>query len=300
MDTILEKLPRPLSTYLTNLMTEEGFTESNKRRRFVKNWLKKRAIFDKIVEHNGFTIVDRIGVDCRNGILVITYSGSILTVSGEKPNKTRDLVYESIKLRSDNYPKTEEQSITIDLPVELNKPVNVNGGKLVKTSPVFSLAVEKENKEPSFDVIKRFDHIREKISEALISINKAIFSKEDNLSLENRDDLFKQWTVLSWFKTGGWKAELYLIRANLLWLELFTGVYGEIIKNITAKENQDKAFLDMTNKRFTEYCDVYKWLESEKKDFDIGLMKALEEIPSREDYQIFVNRETEGLLREYK
>lgn len=299
MDSILEKLPKTLSSYLNDLMTDEGFTQEEKRRRFVKNWIKKRALFDKIVEHNGFVLTDKIGQESKNGILIITYSGSLLTISGEKPDKTRDVLYESIKLRRGNYPKTEETSITIDFPVEINKPVNVNGGILVKTSPVFSMAIEKEDVAGPTDAGKRFRLIGEKISNALKSINNAIFSKTDSTALENREDLFNKWIILTWFRIGGFEEEVFLARANILWIELFDRVYRELLTHMKDREKQDEAFLDMTNQRFTHYCDVYKWLESEKKDFDIGLMKALEEIPLRDDYTDFVSQELEQLYNTY-
>lgn len=300
MDSILEKLPKTLSSYLMDLMTEEGFTLEDKRRRFIKNWIKKRALFDKIVEHNGFILTDKIGQENKNGILIITYSGSLLTISGEKQDKTRDVLYESIKLRQGNYPKTEEPSITMDFPVEINKPVIVNGGKLVKTSPVFSLAVEKESGGTPTDALKRFQRIGEKISKALQSINNAIFSKTDNSGLESREDLFNKWIILTWFRIGGFEEEIFIARAHILWIELFDRVYRELLTNIEGMEKQDKAFLDMCNQGFTHYCDVYKWLESEKKDFDIGLMKALEEIPQRDDYNDFVNKQLEELYNLYR
>ncbi|MBN2532356.1 MAG: hypothetical protein JXB88_05665 [Spirochaetales bacterium] len=299
MASILEKLPKNLSTYLNGLMTEEGFTQEDKRDRFVKNWIKKRALFDKIVEHNGFVVTDKIGQESKNTVFIITYSGSLLTISSEKSDKTRDVMYESIKLRQGNYPKTEETSVTIDFPIELNKSVNVNGGKLVKTSPVFSMAIDKEG-ESTPHAEKRFRLIGEKISNALKLINSAIFSKTDTENLESREDLFNKWVILTWFRIGGFKEEIFLARANLLWIELFDRVYSELTTNIKSGEKQDEAFLDMTNQKFTHYCDVYKWLESEKKDFDIGLMKALEEIPVRDDYQDFVNKALLELYNTYR
>jgi len=294
MDSILEKLPKTLSSYLKDLMTDEGYTGEDKRRWFVKNWIKKRALFEKIVEHNGFVLTDKIGLESKKGIFIITYSGSLLTISGEKPDKTRDVVYESIKLRRDNYPKTEETSITIDFPLEINKPVNVNGGKLVKTSPVFSMAIEKGGGTGPVHTAKGFQRIREKISNALKSINNVIFSTTGVTELENREDLFNKWIILTWFRTGGIEEEVFLARAHMLWIELFDKLYRELLTHITDKEKQDESFLHITNEKFTHFCDVYKWLESEKKDFDIGLMKALEEIPERDDYNDFIRVNSKG------
>ena len=299
MNSLMEKLPKNLSSYLNGLMTEEGFTTKDKKDRFVKNWIKKRALFDKIVEHNGFIIVDSLGVDCRAGIMLITYSGSLLTISGEKQDKTRDVVYESIKLRRDNFPKTEEQAITIDFPIQLNKPVNLNGGKVVSTSPVFSLAVEKKQEGTPVDVQKRFEILRDKISKALMQVNNTIFSESEMDALENRGDLFLKWVVLTWFQIRGWKEEVFLARAFLLWIELFHKLYKECISRINEKDTQDQAFLGMSNEQFTRYCRDHKLLESEKKDFDISLLHVLEGIPGQKEYADFIDNGIKELPEQY-
>jgi hypothetical protein len=80
---------------------------------------------------------------------------------------------------------------------------------------------------------------------------------------------------------------IFMARAKLLWLELFSGVYKALSKKIKGAQQRDAAFLDFTNARFAQFIDEYKWYESEKKNFDIGLMKALEELPEYKPYLEF-------------
>lgn len=293
MHSLLKKMPRTLAEYLQSLMAAEGFDkDEGSRNLFLKTWLKKRALFDKIMEHNGFVLVDKVEPDFREGILIITYSGSLLTISPLGRDGTRDLRYESIKLRRENAPNIEEQGLLIDFPLLRNQPVVSNGSRIVKTSPVFAMAIEQEAGGMMGAGKKRLRMIGERISRGLLIINKALFEKNSTASeLENREDLFRRWVVLSWFRFGGWEEDVFLARAQLLWLELFSEAYNHLSARIPRPGDRDHAFMSLCNGQFPHYCDVYKWLESQRRNFDIGLMKALEEIPDREDYKEFLRKE---------
>jgi hypothetical protein len=75
-----------------------------------------------------------------------------------------------------------------------------------------------------------------------------------------------------------------------LWLELFTKVYKALSKKTKNSEQRDNDFLEFTNNKFAKFVDDYKWYESEKKNFDIGLMKALEELPEYQAYTEFADK----------
>ena len=293
MDEMLKKFPPALATYLQSLMKAEGYNKDEvSRSRFLKAWLKKKALFDKILEHNGFVLVDKVEEEFKQGVLLITYSGSLLTITAVKRDGTRDLRYESIQFRREDYPNIEEESLTIDFPLARDKVVVANGRKIVKTSPVLAIAIEQEA-QPSFTTSKkRLRMIGERISRGLLIINQALSEKHIPASeLEKRDDLFARWIVLSWFRVGSWEEEVFLARAHILWLELFSDAFNRLSARIPRPVDRDQAFMELVNGKFAHYCDVYKWLESEKKNFDIGLMHALEEIPKREDYREFLARE---------
>ena len=87
MNSILQKMPADLSAHLNGLIKKEGFdTSEEDTSRFLDGWLKKRAFFDKLVEHHGFVLVSRIEENFKQGILLFTYSGSLLMISEEKPD----------------------------------------------------------------------------------------------------------------------------------------------------------------------------------------------------------------------
>jgi hypothetical protein len=299
MEDVLAKMPAALAKHIESLIELSGFnTDPSARKKFIRNWLKKKAFFDKIVEHQGFHLVDRIEPGFNEGIIILTYSGSLLTLSPSDDNGKRELVYNSIELRKDVIAKTEDKNAEIVFPIELHKSLEARAGKVRKTSAILSVAVEEEPGTESSGIGKRMRIIGERISRSLILINKELFSRNTTESgLDERDDLFDKWIILTWFRIGGWEEAVFYERAKMLWLELFSNSFVEISEKIKDSAKKDEAIVNLSNAFFPKYVDDYKWLESEKKNFDIGLMKALEEIPGRKDYTSFVAEKVKALVK---
>ena len=124
-----------------------------------------------------------------------------------------------------------------------------------------------------------------------------IYKKEyDSDDIKKREDLFKRWIILEWFKIGGLQEQIFLARAKLLWVELFSDLYKKL-NNLSGKE-LDNAIVEFSNNIFSKFIDDYKWYESEKKQFDIGLMKALEELPADEEYKTYLEDYTKKFLKD--
>jgi hypothetical protein len=299
VEDILSKMPEALARHITLLMRDCGFdTNDEARKKFIRNWLKKKAFFDKIIEHQGFHLVDRIDPEFRDGVIILTYSGSILTLSPETDEGTREIVYNSIEMRKDVATKTEDRASKILYPIELHKPLLTSAGTIKKTSSVLSMAIEEVPGSEADGIGKRLRIIGERISRTLLLVNKELFSKHSEASdLDDRDDLFDKWIILTWFRIGGWEEAVFYARARMLWIELFSRSYNRLAEKIKHVATRDDAFLSLSNGYFTKFIDDYKWFESEKKNFDIGLMKALEEIPGRKDYDTFMEGKLAELAR---
>lgn len=299
MQDKLKKMPEKLAAHIADIMHINGFDKDDSSKQlFIDSWLKKKALFDKIVEHHGFHLVPRLDEGFTEGIIAVTYSGSLVTLTPQDENGNRELVYNSIGIRKDVVQTTVVKETVISLPLEIHKSIIFEKGKIKKTSPVLAIAIEEEATQEKIGIKKRFRMIGERISKTLLTVNKALFSKNTRPSgLDERMDLFKQWTILSWFRIGGWEEEVFYVRAKLLWLELFSKSYNDISEKLRVQEETDRILLLLSNTHFPEYIDVYKWIESEKKSFDIGLMKALEQIPGRSDYKDFLDKKTTCLLR---
>jgi hypothetical protein len=285
MDDLLQKMPEALGNHLKSLMKVCGFdTDHGARKKF-----------DKIVDHQGFHAMARIEPGFKEGIVILTYSGSLLTLSPENEDGTREIVYNSIDMRKDVVQKTTENRAQVEFPLELHKPLLANEGKIKKTSPVLGMAVEDNPDLLREGAGKKLRTIGERISRTLILVNQELFSRHSVQSdLEERDDLFDKWVILAWFRIGGWEEAVFYERARMLWFELFSKTYNDLSSAIREKALRDERFTRLVNGEFPDYIDVYKWIESEKINMDLGLMKALEQIPGRKDYGEFLAEKVTG------
>ena len=148
-----------------------------------------------------------------------------------------------------------------------------------------ALSVEGESGKKQLQSIKKAG---KKLKDDFIKVNKQVLKKDTKEdTLNNRNDLFNKWIILEWFAAGGLEKHIFRARAKILWLELFTEAYTAVSKRKRVKKERDTEFLDFTNRQFAKFIDDYKWYESEKKNFDIGLMKALEELPVYDGFIAF-------------
>jgi hypothetical protein len=173
--------------------------------------------------------------------------------------------------------------------------VRLRGGKFEKTSAVTDIAVrpEFEHRDAQTASLRRAD---DRLKSDFVRFNRQTLEAEaaDDV-LRRRDDLFNKWIIIQWFLYGGLEKHVFMARAKILWLELFTGVYDALGRKYGVPAERDEHFLDFTNNLFAKFCDDYKWYESERKNFDIGLMKALEELPEYVHYVEYVNGFCRGL-----
>ena len=101
--------------------------------------------------------------------------------------------------------------------------------------------------------------------------------------LEKRVDLYRNWIILQWLNVepeNGEENEKLL----KVWLELFMALYGDLSERVKDDKDRDNLFLHFTNDIFPPAIDQYKWYESERLGYDIGLWRALERTPMENWY----------------
>jgi hypothetical protein len=284
-EDLKKHIPQKVSAHLKGLIKESKLPDSEQTMKNLSEaWLLKKALFYKMVEHENFKKVGRMSKDSKSGCIAITMSGSIIAV-GPLVNNKRDIKYTSIGMRQDVPETLHVKAGRLAQDIVCDKSILFEKGPLEKTSPIMDLAVALENvtEQEQLKAIKKVD---KKLQTDFIRINKEALQKESTQDvIIKRNDLFQKWIIIQWFLLGGMEKHIFMARAKILWLELFTGVYKALTKKIKNPEQRDNVFLDFTNKKFAKFVDDYKWYESEKKNFDIGLMKALEELP---DYQAYL------------
>jgi hypothetical protein len=288
-EDLKKHIPQKVSTHLKGLIKESKLPDSEQTMKNLSEaWLLKKALFYKMVEHENFKKVDSMHKDNKNGCIAITMSGSLIAV-GPLVNNKRDIKYTSIGMRIDVPESLHVKAGQLAEDIVCEKSIHFKKGPLEKTSPIMDLAVALENVSEQEQIVS-LNKVNKGLQDNFIKVNKDALEQESKKDIiKNRNDLFQKWIIIQWFILGGMEKHIFMARAKILWLELFTKVYKALTKKIKNPEQRDNDFLDFTNKKFAKFVDDYKWYESEKKDFDIGLMKALEELPEYQAYMDFAD-----------
>jgi hypothetical protein len=283
---ILEQIPPYVEEHLHDLIKSCGLTD-NKRtfKRAAESWVAKRGIFDRIIEHGNFQRTNLYSQNEPNACIAMTLSGSLITL-GPLENNGRTVTYASIGMRTDVPEMREEIDCQLDGDLALQKNLFFKKGPIKATSTIIDIAIIPGNDDINTQK-KRLNAANKILLSRFVDINRDFFSDKSEDEIDNRNDLFEKWIILEWFRIGGVDEFVFYGRSKVLWLELFTDLYNFLTKKHSSKEKRDELFMDLQNTRFGKFIDVYKWIESENKDFDIGLMKALEEIPELEKYKKF-------------
>jgi hypothetical protein len=288
-DDLLKNISGKTLAQLKGILKESALPQNeNSLKRIIESWLIKRAMFNKIIEHGNFRPVKKYYKDNKNACIAITLSGSILAI-GPIIQGFRKITYISLNMRTDvpNVINTENSVISED--IEVDKILNFTQGPIKKTSEIVDIGVAQDEDDPEKQV-KKIIEINKLLLDNFIQINQSTFKSNyfDN-ELNGRNDLFKKWIIIEWFVLGGMDRHVFLARAKILWIELFTKLYKELSSSKKLSVNKDNFMIEFSNIKFAKFIDDYKWYESEKKNFDIGLMKALEEIPGYMNYWDYQN-----------
>lgn len=115
----------------------------------------------------------------------------------------------------------------------------------------------------------------------------------DQDALERRDDLFSRWALRDWFSETDRRDPDFEDNLRSVWVMLFTNLYDDLDDHLQngphpagtdPKIRRDKLFLEFTNVLFPTAVDNYKWMASEKRGQDIGLLSALDMMATEDWY----------------
>ena len=148
MSEYLDQIPVKIQDHIrqitksTRLPNTEESVES-----VAHGWVEKRTRFEEQVAELEMEETDFLSKDDPRGVLVMTYSGSLLNI-GPLIDNFRKVEYVSIGLRKD-VPETamkEDSELREDISVD--EEVYFNVGPIKNSSPVFTIAVFKEDVSP--------------------------------------------------------------------------------------------------------------------------------------------------------
>jgi len=139
----LTDLPEPIQEHIRTLAAnfqksqDEDFVEV-----LATVWSKKAQLFLDQTKNVDMQVVDHLDMDEHRGLLLLTYSGSLLSVAPLYAGaKGRWMEYSSIKLRTDVPDIVFENDGNLGSPAQQGHIVKIQGKRLRQTSNLYYIAV---------------------------------------------------------------------------------------------------------------------------------------------------------------
>lgn len=137
----LDRLPDRVREHVRKLVEPAGLSDvENADEMLAEGWLEKHEAFERHTADRGMKLVDSFAKDEMGGALVMTYSGSIVSI-GPLVDGERDVAYASIGVRRDVPQMSVKQDSRLAADVAADKVCELAEGPVQRTSPVFALAV---------------------------------------------------------------------------------------------------------------------------------------------------------------
>jgi len=137
-------LPPQIERHLLEVVRRSGLEESDESIQAVRTvWREKRELFLSQIHSLRMNEEDTLGADDPRGALVLTYSGSLLSLAPEHRGSRR-LEYTSIELRRDVPDVVWQEQAALAEEIRRDRAVRFRSGPIRSTSPAFIVAVCQE------------------------------------------------------------------------------------------------------------------------------------------------------------
>lgn len=173
MENYLDQIPEDIQDHIRDIATTSGLPQGEDAvEAIAEGWLQKKKLFEEKIAELDMETVEELPVDFERGALLLTFSGSLLTVS-PLHDQTRNVEYTSIGLRHDVPDSAESAGTALQQTITLNEPALFTNGPVKQSSPIFRIAIHREELEPEEEE-KRLSSATQVISEGFADVNKTL------------------------------------------------------------------------------------------------------------------------------
>ena len=174
-------LPANIRMHLESLIKTSELPDTNDFREILADtWNKKCLLFEQQAGMLDMEMIETFSETDPRGVIVLTYSGSILSIGPLEEDVKREVEYASISLRSD-VPKTVSiVNTALETPVKTGSSIIFSRGQLKKTSAVYKMAVCSS----SISTETQKERIREGmifLTNGFMKINRSIYIDKTNV-----------------------------------------------------------------------------------------------------------------------
>jgi len=142
-----------------------------------KGWLEKQSLFFEQTKARNLEETDRLSKDSPKGALIMTYSGSLITL-GPLEEDHRLGEYSSIGLRQDVPDSAREDDSILSKDVEKDGLVEFSKGPIQKSSPVYAIAEVTEDLDFQ-DEMDLLGEVTMLLTQDFVDVNKTLIVDGD-------------------------------------------------------------------------------------------------------------------------
>lgn len=147
----------------------------------MENWMRKKAMLQRQMDQLEMVVRDRMEAEDPRGALMLTYSGSLVALGpreekGEEDSEAaggRWMEYASIKMRTDVPDILRREGVNLAGPAAVDRPLEMSGGGVQKTSALFLVAVCPEQL-PAAEQDKRIREAVLFLTNGFVRINRTL------------------------------------------------------------------------------------------------------------------------------
>lgn len=173
MGEYLDQVPEKLHDHIRQITKTSHMPDTDESvEAMAKGWLDKQAAFQKKLDELNMEEVDEFGADEERGAIVLTYSGSILNI-GPITDGVRHADYLSIGLREDVPESATSDESVLAGDITRDDVVSFDTGPIQKSSPIYTIAVNRDAMEPEEEV-EKLTSATQVLADEFVEINKTV------------------------------------------------------------------------------------------------------------------------------
>ena len=141
MSTIVQDIPQLIAVHLQDVAAKFGLEVNAENMALLKQgWLDKQRAFRDLVTERGMESSERMDALDPRGALLLTYSGSLISLSPIKEG-CRMVEYTSIGLRQDVPESLSMEESNMAEAAVAGEPLSFRDAPLKQTSPIYQIAL---------------------------------------------------------------------------------------------------------------------------------------------------------------
>jgi len=173
MGEFLDQVPEDIRSHIRQITKTSGLPDTEESaEEIARAWLEKKQTFESKIDELGMEEVDSFQADEDRGALMLTYSGSIVTV-GPLSEGARNVEYVSVGLRQDVPESATNPTSNLAGDVVIDEPASFTTGPVQKTSAIYKIAVATEelDLEEESEMLSEATQV---LTDEFVEINKTI------------------------------------------------------------------------------------------------------------------------------